>query len=62
MESRLEAFMESWLILLNKNPELRPKGVSRVLSQIAGEIVMHVAKKYVQQAADDYRFAQEKML
>ena len=30
IESRLEAFMANWLIPLNKNPELRPKGVSIV--------------------------------
>ena len=43
--------MTSWLILLDENPGLRPIGMGGVLCRIEREIVMHVAREDIQQAA-----------
>ena len=49
---RLEALTASPLIPLNKNPGVRPIGIGEVLRQIAGKVVMYVAKKDVKDAAE----------
>ena len=40
----LEAFAASRLIPLNKNPRVQPFGVGEVLHQIAGKVIMYIAK------------------
>ena len=46
-EQSLEAFTAYCLIPLNKNPGLRPIGVSEILRRIAGKVVMPIVKKDV---------------
>ena len=41
----LEAFLASRLILLDKNPGLRPIGVGEVIRRIIGKSVIHTLKK-----------------
>ena len=47
----MEAFIANRLIPLNENPEIRLIGVRVVIRQIAGKVIMDIAKKDVQQAA-----------
>ena len=47
----LEVLTESYLIPLNKNPGVLPKRIGDVLRQVAGKIVIYIAKKDVQEIA-----------
>ena len=46
-EQSLEAFTACRLIPLNKNPGLRPIGISEILRRIAGKVVVFIVKKDV---------------
>ena len=50
-ENSLEAFTDSRLIPLKRNPEVRLIKVGEVLRRIAGKVVMYIAKKDVKDAA-----------
>ena len=46
----LEAFLANRLILLDKNPGLRPKGVGQVLRSIARKVIVSHLKEHVIQS------------
>ena len=50
-ETPLETFMACRLILLHKNPGLRPIGVGEVLRRITGKVVLKVVKEDIKKAA-----------